>query len=299
MSALRALLRDTIDYAGLFPPAGLVMPEAVANYAGYRDGEHAWALGRFVVPAGRLAEFDAAAGQWLPRTPEATGWRLSVLIGPEAEADLGTLEEFNRRHGSAAAGVVAGDVVEGKAESADAVARLLERVPPELQAYVEIPVDGDPAALVAAIGRAGGRAKVRTGGITASAFPEAADLVRFIRTCLSAAVPFKATAGLHHPLRAEHRLTYEPGGASGTMFGFLNVFAATAFMAEGLDDGDAERLLEERDRDAFRFDPSGMAWRGRRLDLSAIARARETGIVSFGSCSFTEPLEDLAALDLL
>ena len=61
------------------------------------------------------------------------------------------------------------------------VTRLIEAIPPRTQAYVEIPIDRDPAPLIAAIGRAGGRAKVRTGGVTADAFPAAGDLVRFIR----------------------------------------------------------------------------------------------------------------------
>jgi hypothetical protein len=172
-------------------------------------------------------------------------------------------------------------------------------MPSWLQAYVEIPVARDPAPLVAAIGAGGGRAKVRTGGITADAFPPASDLVRFIRTCLSAGVPFKATAGLHHPLRADYRLTYEPDSPRGTMFGFLNLFLATAYLADGLDDDTAARLLEERDAAAIRWDDSGVAWRGRRLGLDALGRAREAGIVSFGSCSFTEPIGDLESLRLL
>ena len=43
MSAIRALLTGSIDYAGLFPPAGLDMASAVENYARYRAGPDAWA----------------------------------------------------------------------------------------------------------------------------------------------------------------------------------------------------------------------------------------------------------------
>jgi hypothetical protein len=179
------------------------------------------------------------------------------------------------------------------------VDRLLSQVPSYLRAYVELPLGGDPGPLVAAIARAGGRPKVRTCGVTADAFPAAADLVRFIRACLTAGVPFKATAGLHHPLRAEYRLTYEPGSPTGTMFGFLNMYLVVAFMADGLQDGDAERLLEERDPRAIRFDEAGVEWRGRRLAIESVADSREGGIVSFGSCSFSEPIEDLQSLGLL
>ncbi len=285
MSALRALLQGTIDYAGLFPPAGLGMAEAVANYAAYRAGSDAWALGRFVFPAARAGEFRGEAG----RHTDAAGWPLAVLIGADPGADLAAL---------GAAGI-ATDTVEGKADSADGVTRLIEAIPPRTQAYVEIPIHRDPAPLIAAIGRAGGRAKLRTGGVTADAFPAAGDLVRFIRGCLDAGVPFKATAGLHHPLRAEYRLTYQPDSQCGTMFGFLNLHLATALMADGLDDADAELLLEERDRAAIGFDGAGAEWRGRRVDLAGITEARERGIVSFGSCSFTEPVGDLRSLGLL
>jgi hypothetical protein len=51
---LRALLDRFIDYAGMFPPAGLSCEVALANYKRYRKGEHAWILGRLVIPAGEL-----------------------------------------------------------------------------------------------------------------------------------------------------------------------------------------------------------------------------------------------------
>jgi hypothetical protein len=275
------------------------MSRAVRNFAEYLDGPHAWALGRFVLPASRIGEFEAAAADLLPRDGAASPWRIAGLLGGDPAADVREIGELNCRHAAEGAGAATADVVEAKADSADAVGRLLSRMPSYLQAYVEIPVGADPAPLVTAIGAAGGRAKVRTGGLTADAFPPASDLVRFIRTCLSARVPFKATAGLHHPLRAEYRLTYEPESPIGPMFGFLNLFLATAYLAGGMDGETAARLLEERDAEAIRWDDAGVEWRGRRLDLAALAGAREAGIVSFGSCSFTEPIGDLESLRLL
>ena len=296
---LHLLLRGSIDYAGLFPPAGLDMAAAVANYASYRDGAHAWALGRFVAPASRMAEFESAAAGLLPRSPSPSPWRVAALLGADAAADIAALGELNCRHAADGEGAVAVDVVEAKADSVQAVERLLGRVPAYLQAYVEVPIADDPAPLVAAIARAGGRAKVRTGGITPDAFPATGDVVRFLRACLAAKVPFKATAGLHHPLRADYRLTYEPDSVRGTMFGFLNLFLTSTYMAAGLDDRLAGRLLEEGDPDSIRFDDSGVEWKGRRLGFDAIRRAREDVIVSFGSCSFSEPIGDLESLGWL
>ena len=53
---VRAAFESLIDYAGLFPPAALPMAGAVAEYAEALRGEHAWMLGRFIVPASRIAE---------------------------------------------------------------------------------------------------------------------------------------------------------------------------------------------------------------------------------------------------
>jgi hypothetical protein len=271
----------------------------VANYAAYRESAHAWALGRFVLPVSRIEEFDSAAAGLLPRRPSSSPWQLAALLGAAPVADFETLGEFNCRHAADGEGAVAADVVEGKADSVASVERLLAKVPSYLQAYVEVPISSDPVVLVAAIGRAGGRAKMRTGGVTADAFPAAAHIVRFMRACLLAAVPFKATAGLHHPLRAEYRLTYQPDSGCGTMFGFLNVFLAAAYMSDGLDDDGATRLLEERDPASVCFTEDGVEWRGRRLGIDAISRARTAGIASFGSCSFTEPIGDLQSLGML
>lgn len=305
MRALHDLLQSSIDYAGLFPPAGLDMSTAAGNYAHYRAGAHRWALGRFVVPVSRLAEFDAAtqveAGTdaLLPCRPAGPAWLLAALLGADLEADLKLLGEFNCRHAADGAPAASADVVEFKASSAAAIEAALRALPPYLQAYVEIPIDRDPADLVAAIARCGGRAKVRTGGVTPEAFPTTADLVRFIRRCEEAKLPFKATAGLHHPLRAEYRLTYAADSQRGVMYGFLNLFLTATFVLAGLDDTDAATLLEESVPSAFRVDERGIEWRGHRLDLDAIANARARAIISFGSCSFDEPIADLTALHWL
>jgi hypothetical protein len=297
MSSIRMLLRNSIDYAGLFPPAGLAMDAAVDNYHRYRGGGTAWALGRFILPASRLTEFERAAGNHLSQNPAGQPWLLGALAGPDPAADLEQVAEFNRRHADKETARI--DTLEAKASSADAVRDTMHLMPSGLQAYFEVPIDRDPGMLVAAIGRLGGRAKVRTGGVTRDAFPSTASLLRFLQSCVGARVPFKATAGLHHPLRAEYRLTYEPGSPTGTMFGFLNVFLAAAFLADGMDESEAALLLEEKSPSAFEFDRRGITWRNHRLGQDALDEARRDVIVSFGSCSFTEPIEELQALNIL
>lgn len=298
MSAIQTLLRGSIDYAGLFPPAGLDMATAVANYARYRAGPSAWALGRFIVPVSRLPELEAQGSQ-LPRSQAGEPWRLSVLAGSDLAADLLQVGEFNRRHSEPGSAAIMADTVEVKATSEIGIAEIMRLIPGSLQAYIEIPVDADPAPLIAATRWLGGRAKVRTGGVTAHAFPSTADLLRFLHACVRAGLPFKATAGLHHPLRAEYRLTYAPDSPCGTMFGFLNLFLTVAFLRAGMNQTDAARVLEEQSPRAFEANDAGISWRNYRLDLQSLSQVREDGIISFGSCSFTEPIQELESLHLL
>ena len=296
---LRTLLAHAIDYAGLFPPAQLDMPGAVAEYESYLASSDAWALGRFVVPAARLRELAAAAGdaQSNPLGSRQGERRLSVVLGADLAADVERLRAFCADVNGEGwwRGI---DAVELRASTPEAIGQAMRVVPDSVERYVEIPISEDPTPLVLAIAGAGAYAKVRTGGTTTDAFPASDHVARFLATCLREAVPFKATAGLHHPLRGEYPLTYEPGSACGRMYGFLNVFLATAFLAAGLDEAEARVLLDESDLNAVTFSRTEAVWRSHRLPLDRLAESRRF-LTSFGSCSFREPIDDLTALGLL
>ncbi|MBA3443622.1 MAG: hypothetical protein H0T58_02040 [Gemmatimonadales bacterium] len=295
MNAIRILLSESIDYAGLFPPAELDMGTALNNYAQYLVGPSSWALGRFIVPVSRLAELEVAL-QRIPSRQLELPRRFAALLGKDVEEDVQLLEAFNRHHSDRGATI---DSVEVKATSENSIGAITRVVPASFETYIEIPIDREPGGLIAAIGQGGRRAKVRTGGVTQDAFPPTADLVRFLREAAHRGVPFKATAGLHHPLRAAYRLTYAEGGPSGTMFGFLNLLLAVAFLRSGMKDPEVAQVLEEGEPDGFQADDSGITWRKRFLDLKVLGDMRRLGMISFGSCSFTEPLSDLEALHLL
>jgi hypothetical protein len=303
-AGLTVLLRDAIDYAGLFPPAQLDMPGAVAEYESYLRSAEVWALGRFVVPVARLDELaSVAAGSPFGESeslgmPQRPG--LSAVFGADVRADAGRVDAFNAAHSADAGRWWARvEAVELRAATLDAVHDALRVVPTRCERFVEIPIAGDITPLVRAIHDGGAAAKVRTGGTTLDAFPSAADLARFLATCVTEGVRFKATAGLHHPLRGDYALTYEPGSAKGRMYGFLNVFLAAAFLRAGQGESVAREVLEEQDPSSVTFDADGVAWRGRRLPAAVIADVRGAGIQSFGSCSFREPIDDLTALGLL
>ena len=290
MSAVRILLQSLIDYAGLFPPAGLDMDAAVRNYAAYRKGEDRWALGKFIVPASRLAEFERAAA---PLVEPTDPWPLSVLGGSDLNHDLAMILE-HRYHPTRGLAI---ESLETKAASTVEIDHAT-RIPRDLATYIEIPIAAPPDNLLAAIRLVGGRAKVRTGGVKADLFPPSADVARFLVACAAARVPFKATAGLHHPVRCVRPLTYEKNSATGPMHGFLNVFLAAALVQGGMNAANAAQILEESDPNEFSFDDHGASWRDRRATRDALATSRSTFALSFGSCSFDEPIAELKELGL-
>jgi hypothetical protein len=296
MNPFQLLLRQSIDYAGLFPPAGLDMAATVSNYAQYRISADAWALGRLIVPAGRLSELEQAMRDI--DSPDAGAWLISALAGPNLASELQQIALFNAHQAEGHARALV-DSIELKADSVPGIEEVLGVIPNSLRTYVEIPIDRDPAHLIDTICRLSGRAKVRTGGVTADAFPTTAHLIRFIYACVHAQLPFKATAGLHHPVRAEYRLTYAPDSPLGTMYGFLNLFLAAALARAGAAESDVRDVLEERASRAFQIDWQEIRWRGYSIGTNTIRDTRDHTLISFGSCSFTEPLTELKALHLL
>jgi hypothetical protein len=314
LQTIRTLMAGLIDYAGLYPPAALAMAPAAEAFAHARSSEHEWMLGRFICPASRLDELSKAAAVMMPGTHATSGyreyaditepWRVSVLIDGELGAGLSALQTFNQRHSKEDAGRALADVIELKVATPSDVDAALERIPDDLFPFVEFPVEvvnsGDVRGFVAALAGQAAAAKIRTGGVVASAFPSPAKVAEFLVACHGAGVPFKATAGLHHPIRAEYALTYEASSPRGLMHGFLNVFlAATAVRARGIDARTATAVLEEGDAGAFHFTEVGARWRDVVLDPLQIAEAREAFALSYGSCSFDEPVQDLKTLGLL
>lgn len=289
--ALRSLLSGLIDYAGLFPPAGLSMDAAVRNYDSYMRGEYAWMLGRLIVPASCLAEYEEIVrGAHI----DASAWRLSVLA---TAADVGRVTRFNADKRDRFGEI---DVLEIKAANAREIQDTALAYD-GYQLYFETPPE-TWRSLLPAIGVARARAKIRTGGVIAEAIPEESRVLEFLRIASERRVAFKATAGLHHPLRRMQRLTYKPDSPEAVMHGFLNVFCAAVLLwHEPALRQEAAWMLGERDADAITMDEMSMTWHNSGVTLTAeqIQEAREQFCMGFGSCSFTDPIEDLRALGWL
>jgi hypothetical protein len=301
--ASRVLLEGLVDYAGLFPPAALAMPSAVRNYAHYRAAGTGWMLGRFICPANALELFSQQADPLLPRDAGAIPWRLSVTASSDIAADLVAIAAFNERHRVCfeECGAIV-DAYEVRVATAADIARIDAQLPRGLLVYCEVTPAVAPE-LVRHIAAAGRRAKLRAGGITTDAFPSAASIVTFLQACITHRVVAKATAGLHHPLCGAYRLTYDAAAPTGRMYGYLNVFLAAALLLQGGASGEAERLLEETSHAALHLDEFRVTWHGPErdvaLDRALLQRVRDQLLVSFGSCSFTEPVDEIRAMGWL
>jgi hypothetical protein len=284
-----------IDYAGLFPPSQLTMQEAVLNYAAYRTSNYGWMLGRFIVPAARLEEFKECAAEFVARDA-LLPWRLSVIAGENIGTTLRQVSEFNRANSAA----IVIDTLEVKANTASKIENTVGGLQEGIAAYFEVSTGDAFVDLLTTVAMYGQRAKIRTGGVTAEDFPKSRDVIRFVRSCMAANIPFKATAGLHHPVRCFKPLTYAPDAPQGTMHGFLNVLLMTGFARESFRVSLLEELMEEEFEEVFTFSEAGVAWRNEYFLTTAHLRLlRMRGMHSFGSCSFDEPVEDLRAMGLL
>ena len=304
--ARRNLLERLIDDAGLFPPARLAMPDALQGHAANRVGPLAWVQGRFIAPASALGTVVPAWPEGLPAI------RLSVVADTAGQADgAGFAAALDADLAAAAAlerseARVRIELVEVRVPDpghADVVTAAVRRAGFEgpVAAFVEAPDSTSADALratVAAVAaaRAAGAtrlgAKVRCGGLEASMIPSPAAVAAFLAACVAGELPFKATAGLHHPVRG-----IDP--ASGMrMHGFVNLLVATALLrAAALDD--ASEVIGEQDASAFTLAAEAVGWRELTVDAAAVASVRETSLTAYGSCSFDEPTADLAALGWL
>lgn len=282
----KTLLASVVDYAGLFPPTSAPLADAVAHFAEQVEGPDRWMLGRFVLPATRLDAFAQARA----RVPGHTVWRLSAVIGADLKADAAAIAAFNTMSRTAIV-----DAMEVKAATEKDVAAIAARRVDGVATYVEVPLEhAEP--LLAAIHAHGMFGKGRMGGVTADSIPGPRAVAAFIRAAVKVGVPFKCTAGLHHPLRGEYRLTYAPDAPRGAMFGYLNVLLATAAARADWPQREVESLLIEQSADSLAFDADGVTWRGRRLETAALDLTRANSLRSFGSCSFREPVDELVPI---
>jgi hypothetical protein len=301
-ASLRALLAHSIDYAGMFPPCSLGLEPALRNQAEYVRSQDAWMLGAFVLST---EQFDATK-QLLSQFDAQHPLRVAAL-GPKtasADAFLEALEDADAAIRSLSRHNV--DLVSIShlemflPHDAD-VALLNEArsILGDLPVFWEAPPDRteQTIALLAEFNSDADSAtfgyKLRTGGVTTDAFPTSMQIAKALVTPATHQLPIKFTAGLHHPLR-QYREEVQT-----KMHGFLNVLGAAVLAAEHRwDTNQTAMMLEDENLDSFSFTDDFLAWREWRIDTKRL-QYRRRFVVSFGSCSFDEPRDDLRALKLL
>lgn len=307
MTAREAFLDGLIDYAGLFPPAALDLETSIANYLAYRRTGDAWMLERFVIPAAQLDD----ALKLLEGEKEGGPVHFSVL-GVKGEDVTGVVDETAMLAAKAEEALPAGvrcdrfeihlPLVSDYSEIVGDVVRSLASYAAEREgvaASLEVPLtrreaSDSVAALADAVRSHSGddsplglTLKFRSGGVTPELYPAPEVLAHAIRAAIDFEVPFKGTAGLHHPFR-----TPDPDTGK-TMYGFMNVFGGGIVACEhNIDaDGLAEILVDSEPSHFGLADD--LSWTSYSVDSDGVQVARRALALSFGSCSFDEPREDL------
>jgi hypothetical protein len=301
-ASLRALLAHSIDYAGMFPPCSLALEPALINQAEYVRSPQAWMLGAFVLSTEQfdatkqlLSQFDAQHPLRVAALgPKTAGADAFLEALEDAEAAIRSLSRHN-------VDLVAINHLEMFLPHDIDVASLNEArsILGDLPVFWEAPPDRaeQTIALLAEFNSDADSAtfgyKLRTGGVTADAFPTSMQIAKALMTPATHQLPIKFTAGLHHPLR-QYR-----GEVQTKMHGFLNVLGAAVLAAEHRwDTNQTAIMLEDEDARSFSFADDFFAWREWRIGTKRL-QYRRRFVVSFGSCSFDEPRDDLRALNLL
>jgi hypothetical protein len=271
-TTLPAAWSGLVDDAAIFPPGDVPLPDAVDSFVTRRDEWYADLVGSFVVTDRQVPDVAAP----LP---------LAIVVTGGAGAIEGPLRLASRGGHDVAGVEIALRDLDDLAGNAQRLATATEAcgLPPE-QVYVELPHVPDSGSWLRAadaVAEAGLRLKLRTGGLEEHLFPATHALARWIDAALDRETPFKCTAGLHNAVR-------HTGDDGFEHHGFLNVLVATVRAFDGAPTDEVVALLDDRDPDS----------------VSAAARDEDLGrarrwFTSFGSCSVTEPLDDLLALGLL
>lgn len=325
-NSLKHLLTHLIDYAGLFPPASLPLNEAYKQFTAYINESDEWILSKFICPAKQLSSLAE-----LIKSDENNSRPFSISVLGRSGANI---EEFIKGSNDDLLQIInflkeTGNKFQTDAfevrlpedlileNDVDAIYEVLNSVSAifkenlvlPVKKFFELPLKEDWKSSVNNFTSALKKHneyfgqdeyflksgfKLRTGGVEASAFPSPEQIAYVINACYENQLPLKFTAGLHHPVRHYNE------SVKTKMHGFLNVFGAGVLLyGNDLLEQDLINILSDEDADNFEFDGEFFRWKEFKSPLQVIENARENFVISYGSCSFDEPREDLNTLKLL
>jgi hypothetical protein len=265
-NALRDSLRGALDYAGLFPPAGLPIRQAIENYAAYRESAHRDLLGSFVCPSNQLTELESLM-------PGGGEWPLAVVGVGGLPRDFEAVLSFNVRMAGVARIRSFAIAFDGESPIPGGLKTMQGK---GVRVYLEGPWSGAGMESVKYFGL---QAQLRFGGAEESSFPSTAVLAAWLRKGAELELAFRASAGMPSAVRGVRFLDYGPDETTVRMHGFLNLMAATAAAQGG---GPVEQLLECEEPGKL------LPWLGRPRLLEGLVL-----------CSFAEPVAELQELRLL
>ena len=329
--SLRTFMNGLIDYAGLFPPADLPLNEAISEYISQIKSDNSQMLSRFIIHTSKLDELD----EFLPLFEDIGPLRISVLGGGGNSDDeylnkinqnITNINDYREKHGNK----IEIDVIECKMPTNSPAKSTMEKATTSLNKnglthyheFAELPYVGinysteqdessweqditPTVKLISKLDNAG--IKLRCGGIVKEAFPSVEQVAAMIQTCVIIGVPMKFTAGLHHPIRhfADEYDEY--------MHGFINTFGAGVFATTFPKPKNSQEkyrmfillshMIDDQNAENFSFTNDSMTWKVGddrdtqfEIDAETIENARKNGMISYGSCSFQEPIDDLTQL---
>jgi hypothetical protein len=317
--SVQGFLHNTIDYAGLFPPASLNLEESLDNFAGYLIGPQSWMLSKFVCPFRKTKELSLLPGFKSSRNKI----RLSLLSTSSLKTDefiqfftddmLSFRELPDEFHNKSVFETIELkfplELIEKNSKDSiriflDSLSEIVkEHFNHRIFIFCELPVIGDfdhnlknTVKEICEHNEAFNDAgfKLRTGGTDLSDFPSPDIIVSTMRQCLVHKVTLKFTAGMHHPIR------HHDTNLKTMMHGFINVFGAGILaFRHAISDRELREMISDEDPTNFKFSDDAFEWREWKSDTEEIHGARNGLVLSFGSCSFDEPVEDLKKLRLI
>src|ERR1043166_6385228 len=288
-ASLRALLEQGIDYAGMFPPCSLALEPGLRNQANYVRSHEEWMLNGFVLP---IEQFDMAR-QFVLEFDRQHPLHIAALGAKTTKADtfldaledgLAAIRSFARYDLNL---VVIGHLEMLLPDDIDAASlKKAKSITGDLPAFWEAPPERakETIALITEYNSDQNVAtfgyKLRTGGVTANAFPTSAQIANALVTSATQHVPIKFTAGLHHPIRQFR------DEVKAKMHGFLNVLGAAVLCAlHNWDEKQTAAMLEDENPKSFSFSDPEFTWCDGKADVDSIIAQRKR-VFSFGSCSF-------------
>ncbi len=322
MKSFNNFMNGIIDYAGMFPPANLELYPAFKNYLEYINSEDEWMMDKFICSMKSLTSFtdkDSDVFSMIKDYDSERRASFSLLLtgGKTAkefllslESDLKLVKEFTGNNNNTEVNsfeVKLPDELFDKHNTNglktflnDSYNMLDGFDMQESMIFFEPMVNDNYEFVFEKLANTSTEIKskagfkLRTGGITPELFPSTEQVSFALKACRENKVRFKATAGLHHPVR------HYNNSVSTKMHGFLNVFGAGILAySNQLSLKEINDIVKDERTESFIFTDGGFRWNDIPANTGSITKARNEFVKSFGSCSFDEPKDDLKQLNLL